>query len=264
MTIQYASLDSVWNYDPDVDCLPAMALRAEADQNDSENRVHQHRKGQLMLALRGGVTCEVPKAMWIVPPHHAVWIPSGMQHRNIVTRNAQICFLFIEPGAALMPDECCTLAITPLVRELILHLADQGQEYFRDESAGRLAAVLLEQLARAPIQQLHLPVSNHPKIRFVADALAAEPADRATLAEWARQLAMSERSLSRLIKRETGLTFGRWRQQLHLIVALRQLSSGATVQHVAGDLGYDSVTAFITMFKKSLGQPPGAYFAALR
>jgi AraC-like DNA-binding protein len=264
MTTRLTSLRSAWNYDPDVDRLPAMALRAEADQNDSENCVHRHRKGQLMLALRGGVTCEVPKAMWMVPPHHAVWIPSGMLHRNIVTRNAQICFLFIEPGAAPMPDECCTLAITPLVRELIMHLADQGQDYLRDGSTGRLAAVLLEQLGCAPIQQLHFPVSNHPKIRFVADALAADPADRATLADWARQLATSDRSLARLIKRETGLTFGRWRQQLHLIVALRQLSSGATVQHIAGDLGYDSVTAFITMFKKSLGQPPGAYFAALR
>jgi AraC-like DNA-binding protein len=36
------------------------------------------------------------------------------------------------------------------------------------------------------------------------------------------------------------------------------------VQQVAGNLGYDSVTAFITMFKKSTGQPPGKYFAALR
>jgi AraC-like DNA-binding protein len=53
-------------------------------------------------------------------------------------------------------------------------------------------------------------------------------------------------------------------QQLHLIVALHQLASGATVQQVAGNLGYDSVTAFITMFKKALGKPPAQYFAALQ
>jgi len=33
---------------------------------------------------------------------------------------------------------------------------------------------------------------------------------------------------------------------------------------VAGNLGYDSVTAFITMFKKALGKPPAQYFAALQ
>jgi AraC-like DNA-binding protein len=264
MTTRNRPMQSVWNFDPDVDDRLAFALRAETDQNNAESRVHRHRKGQLLLALRGGVTCEVPNAMWMVPPHHAVWIPSNMPHRNRVTSNAQICFLFIEPKAALMPDDCCTLAITPLVRELILHLADQVPVGSRDESTARIIVVLLEQLTGLPVEQLYLPVSNHPKIRFIADALATDPADRATLASWAGQLAMGDRSLARLIKRETGLTFGRWRQQLHLIVALRQLSTGATVQQVAGDLGYDSVTAFITMFKKSLGQSPAAYFATLR
>ncbi len=61
--------------------------------------------------------------------------------------------------------------------------------------------------------------------------------------------------------RETGLTFGRWRQQLHLVVALRELASGAKVQNVATELGYNSVNAFITMFKKALGSTPAQYFA---
>ena len=92
----------------------------------------------------------------------------------------------------------------------------------------------------------------------------ADSADRRTLAKWAQCLAMSERSLARLMQRETGLSFGRWRQQLHLISALRQLTGGLSVQQVAGNLGYDSVTAFITMFKKALGEQPAQYFAALR
>jgi Helix-turn-helix domain len=46
-------------------------------------------------------------------------------------------------------------------------------------------------------------------------------------------------------------------------VALRELADGATVQRVSYDLGYGSVSAFITMFKKALGQPPPRYFAAL-
>jgi AraC-like DNA-binding protein len=74
---------------------------------------------------------------------------------------------------------------------------------------------------------------------------------------------MSERSLARLVRQETGLTFGRWRQQLHLIVALHQLSAGRSVQQVAEALGYESVTAFITMFKKSLGKPPAKYFSSI-
>ncbi|MFT3801115.1 MAG: helix-turn-helix transcriptional regulator [Burkholderiaceae bacterium] len=264
MTTDSALAESLHRFDPDVDERPALALRVEVEQNDVEQPVHQHRKGQLVMAQRGGVMCEVPGAMWMVPPQHGVWIPGGMPHSNRVTDNARICFLFVEPGAAPMPDKCCTLAINPMVRELIQHLAEQGPGYPQEGPTARIATVLLEQLALAPIEQLHLPISDHPRIRRIADALAADPADRRTLAEWARVLATSERSLARLVQRETGLTFGRWRQQLHLIVALRQLAGGATVQRVAGDLGYDSVTAFITMFKKALGQPPAQYFAGLR
>lgn len=255
---------SLYDFDPDIYNRPAVALRLEVEQNDVEQPVHQHRKGQLVLALHGGVTCEVPRSMWMVPPQHAVWIPGGMPHSNHATDNACIYFLFIEPDAAPMPEECCTLAISPLMRELIRYLADQGPSYPDEGPTARLASVLLEQLSAAPVEQLYLPISNHPKIRFISDVLMTDPTNRTTLAQWAQRLSMSDRTLARLVNRETGLTFGRWRQQLHLIVALRLLSSGVPVQEVAGSLGYDSVTAFITMFRKSLGQPPAQYFASLR
>ena len=127
-----------------------------------------------------------------------------------------------------------------------------------------LTTLLLAELPQMPVQRLHLPLPAEPRLRRIAAALAEDPADRSTLAQWAGRVALSESSLARLVARETGLTFGRWRQQLHLIVALRQLAAGASVQRVAGNLGYDSVTAFITMFKKALGQPPAQYFSALR
>lgn len=126
------------------------------------------------------------------------------------------------------------------------------------------ARVMLDELAEMPRQRLNLPVSGDSRIRAIADALTAAPSDRSTLAGWAVRVAMSERSLARLMLRETGLTFGRWRQQLHLVVALRELASGASVQQVAAELGYDSVNAFITMFRKALGSTPAQYFAQRR
>lgn len=263
MTKRSLLTDLLGQFEPDPDARPVVALRVDLAHNDAEQPIHRHRKGQLVLALRGGVTCDVPDARWIVPPHHAVWIPGGVPHSNRATENARIYFVFIEPGAAALPERCCTLAINPLVRELIRHLADTPGSP-KESPTEHLAAALLEQLPLAPVQQLHFPVPEHPKIRLLANALEQDPADRTTVAQWADRLAMSERSLARLVQRETGLTFGRWRQQLHLIVALSELAGGATVQQAAGHLGYDSVTAFITMFKKALGKPPAQYFAELR
>jgi len=124
--------------------------------------------------------------------------------------------------------------------------------------------VLLEQLSDAPLKELHLPISDHPKIKQIADTLFSDPGDRTTLREWVTRLATSERTLARLVESTTGLSFGRWRQQLHLMIALSHLAQGVSVQRVAGILGYDSVNASITMFKKTLGKPPTQYFSSLR
>jgi AraC-like DNA-binding protein len=253
--------DSLANFDPDVLHRPAVVMRIDAREHGVEAPMHRHLKGQLVVALHGGVTCVVLDGLWMVPPQCAVWIPGGVLHSNRVTANGRVCFLFVETSAASLPDQCCTLVITPLVRELIEHLGNQPQLYPVDGPTGRLAAVLLDQLAQMPIENLHLPISTHVRLRQIADALTDNPADRSTLAEWGQRVAMSERTLARLVKNETGMTFGRWRQQLHIVIALQRLSAGARVQQVAEDLGYESVAAFITMFKKALGKPPARYFA---
>jgi AraC-like DNA-binding protein len=248
------------NFDVDEFSAPAIAVRVDVPETRAEVSAHWHRKGQLVFALGGGVTCRVPSGLWMVPPHCGVWVPSRMEHSNIATANARIFFVYIEPGAAELPDRCCTLSISPLLRELIIELSDCAPD---DARCAFLGKVLLAELPDMPVQQLHLPLSSEPRLRRIAEALANDPADRSTLAEWANRVALSESSLARLVVKETGLSFGRWRQQLHLIVAIRELASGASVQRVSGDLGYESVTAFITMFKKALGKPPARYLSSI-
>jgi AraC-like DNA-binding protein len=249
------------NLDVDEFLAPVVAVRVDVIENKAEVPDHRHRKGQLVFALGGGVTCRVPSGLWMVPPHCGVWVPGGMQHSNVATANARIFFLYIEPDAADLPDRCCTLSISPLLREVIIELSDRVQ--VDDARSELLTRVLLTELPRMPVQQFHLPISSEPRLRRIAAALAEDPADRSTLAEWANRVALSESSLARLVVKETGLTFGRWRQQLHLIVAMRELASGASVQQVSADLGYESVAAFITMFKKALGKPPAKYLSSV-
>ena len=245
--------------DLDVDdrSAPVIAVRVDADGTMGEVPDHSHRKGQLVISLGGGVTCRVPSGLWMVPPHCAVWIPGNMPHSNRATANARLFFVYIEAELIGLPQRCCTISISPLLRELIVELSDGTQH--DEPRRERLIGVLLGELPLMPLQQLHLPLSREPRVMRIATALADNPADRRVLSEWAREVALSESSLARLVVKETGLTFGRWRQQLHLIVAIRELASGASVQQVSADLGYESVTAFITMFRKALGKPPAAY-----
>ncbi|AHE71440.1 AraC family transcriptional regulator [Enterobacter ludwigii] len=248
-------------FDPDATACPAVARHLDFVEYAAEVPVHTHRKGQLIIALYGAVICHAENDIWIVPPDCAVWIPGGIAHSAKATWNAHLNYLFIEPGAAALPEKCCTLAISPLIKALVDRLTHERVDYPPESHAARLTRVTLDELASMPQQKLSLPVSAHPKIRAMADALVSHPDDRSTLKAWAKRLALSERSFARLMARETGLSFGRWRQQLQLIIALQELASGVPVQNVATTLGYESVNAFITMFRKAMGTTPAHYFA---
>ncbi|MCH7274957.1 AraC family transcriptional regulator [Burkholderia gladioli] len=155
-------------FDPDHHSARAVALHLDARDNAVELPVHRHRRGQLVIARRGFVTCLVESGVWVVPHHCGVWIPGGVAHSNRVAAHGEITVLFVEPGAARMPQHCCTFAIPPLIRELIAHLAERPHDYEEDSATGRLAAVLLEQLGGMPLEQLHLPMSPKRQLRRIA------------------------------------------------------------------------------------------------
>ena len=67
-------------------------------------------------------------------------------------------------------------------------------------------------------------------------------------------------SFTRGFQRETGVSLATWRRQACLFAALPRLADGEPVTSVALDLGYDSVPAFTTMFKRMLGEAPRSYF----
>ncbi len=83
-----------------------MAMRMDFADYEAEADPHQHPQGQLILALHGAVTCTAESGVWIVPPDCGLWVPGGVPHSNQVTPNARLTYLFVEPGAATLPDEC--------------------------------------------------------------------------------------------------------------------------------------------------------------
>ncbi|NRD72526.1 helix-turn-helix transcriptional regulator [Shewanella sp. VB17] len=245
----------------DFDAYPqkVVSYRARGGDYEAETPSHQHHKCQLVLALSGFVKCKIEDAIWMVPPHCAVWIPSQVAHSNHISSNAKVCMLFIDPDVDGMPEKSCTLSVSPLLRELIIHLSEQEQDYLSHTPTAKLVEVLIDQLQIMPTECFNFPTPTEPRLNTIATQLMDTPADRRCIREWATQYAMSERTFTRLVKQETGLTFGRWRGQLHIVLALQKLATGEAVQSIADELGYESVSAFITFFKKTLGKPPKQY-----
>lgn len=260
-----ADLDGAELFAPEAIPRAVVALGSEMATRGMEMGTHAHRKAQLVLTLRGMVRCEVQGSVWIVPPRCAVWIPGHVPHSVTVSGEVELYCLFIDTEAAAdMPAQCCTVSVSPMLEQLVLHAATMPTLYDPEGADGRIAAVLLDQLALAPIEKLNFPMPSDTRLRRIAAALMANPGDRATVAEWGRRMAMAPRTLTRTLQRETGMSFGRWRQQLHILVALQRLDQGASVHSVALDLGYEGASAFVTMFRKAMGKPPARYLAERR
>ena len=253
---------SIIDFDVDGVLRPLLALGLASVREEWEQAPHQHRKGQLLYATRGVIHCEVDSGVWIVPPQCAVWIPGGLLHAAQGVGEAECYCLFVEPAMApALPSVCCTLTVSPLLRELIGKAASFPTLTTLHGAQERLVATLLDELAAAPVEDLHLPMPRDARLRRLAALLLAQPADKSTLAAWASRIGMSERSMTRQALEEIGMSVGRWRRQLHVIVALQRLAQGHSVKAVALELGYENTSGFVTMFRKAVGKPPARYLA---
>ena len=221
---------------------------------------HHHARGQLLHASSGVMTVETEAGTWVVAPEQAVWIPPGIEHQ--VTHDQAIAMrtLYIDAGeAASLPADCCVVAVPPLLRALILRAVEIGLDYGPAGPESRVMAVILDELRALTPEPLHLPQPSDPRLLKVTRAMIDDPADGRPLSAWAKGAGASERTLARLFVKETGLTFGEWRERLRLVTAVARLAEGAAVTAVALDLGYQSPSAFSAMFRRSLGETPGRY-----
>jgi len=133
-------------------------------------------------------------------------------------------------------------------------------EYQEDGAQGRLVQVLLDQLAEAPQIDLMLPLPQDSRLQKIYQSLQLHPEQATTLGHWSEKFAVTEKTLSRLFLRDTGLTFRAWRQRLRLLGALTPLEQGERVTDVALACGYDSTSAFIAAFRQQFGATPGEFF----
>ncbi|WP_174292765.1 AraC family ligand binding domain-containing protein, partial [Sphingomonas bacterium] len=174
-----------------------------------EEAPHRHARAQLILGISGMITCTVADGLWMVPPGCAVWIPGGTEHSVRAAGKLELYILKVDEAIAPdLPTQACTITVSPLLRELVIEVARTSPAYDEAGPAGRLIGTMLDRLATAPIERLHLPLPSDPRLRRIADAITADPSDRSTIGEWARRVGLSERTLFRLVPEQTGMTFG--------------------------------------------------------
>ncbi len=223
---------------------------------------HRHLRGQFFCVESGVVHMHTEYGSWMLPPHRAGWMPPGELHTISISGPMSGWGVFITPDIKHgLPDRPCVIGVTDLMRALVCRASSWTWEGQLDAEQERLMAVLLDEMRRAPHESLYLPMPIDRRLLRVAQAVLEQPHDNRGLDEWATWAGLSARSLSRLFRAETALSFAQWRQQARLSRALEQLAEGEPVASVADALGYASVSAFVAMFRRSFGQSPKRYFA---
>jgi len=221
---------------------------------------HSHRRGQLLYALRGVVVLRTAQGAWVAPPERAIWTPGGCRHSVRMVGAVSTRSVLVEPDAhGSLGDRNKVIQVSPLLRALLEAACDIPPEYDVDGYDGKVMTLLLEELNRAPTVPLTVPFPQSPDLAARCHRFLEQPAPHDTIDTWSAALGMGRRSFTRMFRRETGLSFGVWRQQACMLVSLPRLAAGEAVTSIALDLGYESPAAFTTMFKRIVGIAPSHY-----
>ncbi|MFV0282323.1 MAG: AraC family transcriptional regulator [Castellaniella sp.] len=225
-------------------------------------RHHKHAWAQLSYATQGHLQVWTPDARFVALAHRAVWIPPGLPHQVRQSPHTVIRSLYLDAATmGLDWPACRVLAVSPLLHELIRHFSTLPTEYDLDGPDGRLAQVLADQLATCPDAGLILPWPTDPRLQSVCRQLQSHPDSDLDLGAFSRRLGLSDKTLTRLFQRQTGLGFRLWRQRARLVHALPLLENGDRITDVALACGYDSLSSFIAAFRAHTGVTPRAFAA---
>jgi AraC-like DNA-binding protein len=226
--------------------------------------LHAHRRHQAAIADGGCFTAIAEGTGFVVPAARAIFIPAGVPHVIRNSGQTRICGVYLAPEmCAALPERPTLLVASPLLCELVRAAMSLPDQYAPDDPAGRLVAVLVDQLMLArPATQGRVPIPDHPRLEKIVSGLIDDPSNTRTLDDWARVAGASARTLLRLFREETGLGFEEWRTELRVSMAIAWLAEGRRVTDIAFDLGYESPSAFIAMFRRRTGVSPRKFAAA--
>lgn len=230
-------------------------------RNGASTGLHAHPHGQLLHAIAGVMIVRSTAGAWVVPPNRAVWLAAGLDHEVSMCGDVRMRTVFVAPHAGdHLPKASCVLAVSPLLRELIVAAVEIPPGYEPGSRDERLMLLLLDELRELDVLPLHLPMPRERRLRRICDVLMARPDDLSTASDWADRLHVTPKTIHRLFGKETGLTFAQWRQQARLLAALERLARGARIIDVAVECGYANQSAFTAMFRKHFGMPPSQFY----
>ncbi len=223
---------------------------------------HAHTCGQLLKSETGLLSVDMAGMHLVVPASHVVWIPPQTGHCLRSHGGFSGWAVYVAAAACrTLPEKAATFISTGLLREAVIRLmmpSLDNHKTFRRV----LMLTIMNEISLLKEEPLRLPMPQDERLLRMSKILLSDPANGRSVNDWADWMGVSSRTFSRLFVSETGFSFIRWRQQLRTLAALEKLAAGESVKSVALSLGYDNISAFISMFRRVAGTTPARYFSS--
>lgn len=227
---------------------------------DVDSHWHFHDMHQLIYAFEGAIEVEVEAGRHLIPRQLAAWIPAGVAHRASLHKVRSVVVFFPRAMVADAGEHIRVLLVSSLLREMMresmrwpLHAPDTPLREAFFQTMALLCGEWIESEA-----DLFLPSSNDARLKRALDFTARNSAARLT--DVCQHAGMSERSLRRHLKAETGMTWEGYRQRSRLIAAITLLGeTEAAIGDIAAQCGFESASAFAKAFRGAVGETPRDY-----
>lgn len=242
---------------PDQFLSPVIGIGYEAAM---QGYSHHHRRAQLMYCISGSFELAIENQLFIVSPSYAIWIPSMLEHCATSPSIVKFRSLYFDVDVyPKLPTHMHSIQVSPLLKQLIDKLCGFEDGYPAPSPQQRLADVVLDELAIAPVESFQVPLSEHPSIQAIYQYTLLNISSNEKIPAIAKRHCMSVKSMQRLFLQELGISFEQWRLQLKVIKAIELLSSGMRTTQVSQQLGYSNDSSFIAMFKRQTRKTPSCF-----
>jgi AraC-like DNA-binding protein len=235
------------------DTASPLAVRAKNYLAGDTSGWHRHGRTQFLYATQGLMTAITEHGRWVVPQGYALLIPPQLEHNVEMHGAVAIRNAYLLPGSLGTPISVCrVLTVTRLLDAALNALADEAVPYDVLGRSGHLAAIVMDEIAHAVETDFVLPMPSDVRLRRMCQSLVEKPATDLDTDDWADQLGLSRRTLTRRFRRETGLSFGQWRRRLRFVAVLTRQAQGGALREIASEVGYDDPRALKDMMKRTV------------
>lgn len=213
---------------------------------------------ELLWDCRGGLTVEIERGTFAVPSTLAIWIAAGVDHAVSAAPGASFwCTFFHSSLGSPIGADIAAIDVPPAAEGLLRHLSSAPIEDLADHR--RAEQVIVGLLRPLDVTPPMITLPSDPLLRQIAQRIIDDPSERCTIEHWGARVGASARTIARGFTAETGMSFGRWRTQVRIRLALPRLAAGEPVSTVARAVGYRSASAFVRVFRREIGATPGSF-----